>query len=84
MAEFKSLIDQRMLREIADKGQAIYDRLVKEEGLEEKYYGLFIEINVDTGEYVIAKTDLEALDLARKKFPGARCFSAQIGIPTYV
>ncbi|MEK7659530.1 MAG: hypothetical protein AAB338_02685 [Patescibacteria group bacterium] len=84
MPEFKSKIDPEMLREIAEKGQTIYDRLVKEEGLEEKYHGFFIVINVDTGEYVLGKTDLETFDLAKKKFPGARRFHAQVGVPTYV
>ncbi|MEK7659410.1 MAG: hypothetical protein AAB338_02020 [Patescibacteria group bacterium] len=83
MAEFKSKIDRQALREIADKGQAIYDRLVKEKGLEEKYFGLYIVINVDTGEYVLGKTILEASDLAKEKFPQSRRFHAQVGVPTY-
>lgn len=84
MAEFKSMIDQKVLDEIAEKGQAIYDRLVKEEDLEKKYYKLFIIINVDTGEYVLGEMDLETFDLSKKKFPGARRFHAQVGVPTYV
>ncbi|MEK7659566.1 MAG: hypothetical protein AAB338_02885 [Patescibacteria group bacterium] len=83
MAEFKSLIDQRVLREIAAKGREIYNHLVKEEGLEKEFHGLYIVINVDTGEYVLGKTGVEAYDKADLKFPEARQWHAQIGIPTY-
>lgn len=87
MPEFKSFINEekrRVMREIADKGQEIYDRLVKEEGLEEKYRGFFIVIDVDTGEYVLGKTAIEVYDEADKKFPGARQCHAQVGVSTYV
>lgn len=84
MDEFKSRVDRRELREIVRKGRMIYERLVKEENLERKHLGSYIVINVDTGEYILGKTELEAYDAADMKFPDARQFHAQVGVPTYV
>lgn len=87
MPEFKSLIDEekrREMREIAEKGQDIYNELIKDERFRRNCHGLFIVIDVDTGEYVLGKTAIEAYDEADKKFPDARQCHAQVGVPTYV
>ncbi len=65
------------LDELAEKGEDIYERISGE--VEEKYRGLFIAIEADSGDYSIAQSPLEAIDKARKKHPESVFYVKRIG-----
>lgn len=63
--------------ELAAKGEKVYDKIRNE--LEEKYRGLFIAIDADSGDYTIAQSPLEAVDKAREKHPENVFYVKRIG-----
>jgi len=65
------------LDELAEKGEGIYERIRGE--VEEKYRGMFIAIDADSGDYTIAQTPLEAVDKAREKHPESVFYVKRIG-----
>lgn len=65
------------LDELAEKGEDIYERISGE--VEEKYRGMFIAIEADSGDYSIAQSPLEAIDKARKKHPESVFYVKRIG-----
>jgi len=67
------------LQEISRKGQEIYEE-IKEE-LEAKYKGKFAAIEIESKQYVIGDTPLNALDKAGKKFPEKLFHLIRIGFP---
>ena len=66
--------------EIARKGEEIYQTKFKEK-LEKNYFGKFVAIEVDSGEYFVGDTLAAASDKAKKKFPGAVTYIKKIGFP---
>ena len=54
--------------EFFDRGRSIYKRLKPK--LEKDFKGKVVAIEVETGEYVIGKDELEAAIKAKQKFPG--------------
>jgi hypothetical protein len=67
--------------EIAQRGQAIYDREVSER-LAASAFGKFLALDVETGSYEIDSDELEALKRARAKHPDAVLYLLRIGHPT--
>lgn len=68
------------IQKISKKGYQIFKALSPE--LTEKHRGLFIAIEVDSGEYFIGETEMEANQKARAKHPGKVFFLGRIGYPT--
>lgn len=68
------------IHEISVKGQRILDSLSEE--LEEKHFGKPIVIEVESGNYFIGETPIEATKKARKKYPGKIFFQGRIGYKT--
>jgi hypothetical protein len=67
-------------REIASKGRKIFETISLE--LTDKYRGQFVAIEVDSGEYFIAETGIEATRKAQAKYPGKIFFLGRIGYRT--
>jgi len=62
-----------------EKGKEWYKKLAKE--LERKYFGHYIVINTETGEYVVDADDVKVLDLSDEKFPNRKRYFTRIGLP---
>ncbi len=58
----------RQIREIARKGKDLFQKLDAQ--LRETYFGKFVAIDADSGEYFIGDTTMEADKKARAKYPG--------------
>ena len=72
------LITEEYLQELAELGQAIYDRL--QATLEPELDGQHIAIHVDTGDYTVAKfSTVAARELSRRHPVDGRIFSRLIG-----
>lgn len=63
--------------EIAEKGEKIYEK-IKEE-LEPEHTGEIAFINVNTGDYFLGNTRMEAYRKARKAFPDEVFYIKRIG-----
>ncbi|MFQ5813701.1 MAG: hypothetical protein ACE5I2_11025 [Anaerolineae bacterium] len=70
------------VHEVATKGQSIFRQL--SEKLEEEHLGEAVAIEVDTGDYFLGKTGLEAVRKAREQYPGKLFFVGRVGQPAYV
>ena|SRR3989339_701631 len=62
------------------KAEAIYQRRLKPK-LERKYKGRIVAIDVDSRDYFLGKTVLEAIENGRKKHPGKIFYAVRIGYP---
>ena len=62
------------------KAQAIYRKKLKPK-LEGKYKGRIVAIDVESGDYFLGKTVLEAIEKGRKKHPGRIFYAVRIGYP---
>ncbi len=72
------LITEEYLQELAECGEAIYDRL--RAALEPEFDGQHIAIHVDTGDYVTAKfSTVAARELSQRHPVDGRIFSRLIG-----
>ena len=69
-------------KEIGRKGRKIFETI--SEQLEKEHFGQAIVIDVDTGDYFIGKTGIEATKKAKEKYPDKVFFVGRIGYPTYV
>ena len=65
-------------REISKKGQQLFEVLSPE--LAEKHRGQFVTIEVDSGDYFIGETGIEATQKAQVKHPGKVSFSVESAI----
>ncbi len=65
---------------ISKKGQRVLEAISEE--LEKKHFGRFIAIEVDSGEYFIGDTVIEATRKAQAKHPGKIFFLGRIGYRT--
>ncbi len=70
-------------QEIARKGEEIYQKELKEK-LEKEYIGKFVAIEVESGEYFLGETQMEATTKARKKFPDKITYLVKIGFPAVI
>jgi len=66
--------------EIASRGQEIYAQTLKEK-LERDHLGEIVAIEVETGDYFLGKTSIEATKKARQKYPNAVFYVVKIGYP---
>ena len=67
-------------REIGEKGREIFRKISKE--LEKDYFGKFVAIEVDSGDYFIGDTSIEANTKAREKYPSKVFYLGRIGYRT--
>ncbi len=70
----------RSKRQIADKGQEIYDRKLKSK-LEPKYRGQIVAIETDSEDYFLGTSVVEVVKEARKKYPDKLFYFVRIGFP---
>lgn len=64
-------------REIGEKGNEIFKEISEE--LEENYKGKFVAIEVDSEDYFVGDTSIEANKKAREKYPDKVFFLGRIG-----
>jgi hypothetical protein len=69
--------EQPPIHEISQQGQRILETLLQE--LKEKHLGRFIAIEVDSGEYFLGDTAVEATRKAQAKHPGKIFFLGRVG-----
>jgi hypothetical protein len=62
------------------KAEAIYRRKLKAK-LEAKYKGRIVAIDVESGDYFVGKTVLDAIEKGRLKYPGKIFYAVRIGYP---
>jgi len=67
-------------KEIGRKGRRIFEAI--SEQLEKEHFGKAIVIDVETGDYFIGKTGIEATKKAREKYPNKVFFLGKIGYRT--
>ena len=66
---------------IIKKGREVYTQIGAD--LEQDHRGEAIAIEVNTGDYFLGKTGLEATEKARKKYPDKVFFVARVGRGPY-
>ena len=66
------------LDEILHMGEELYLNKFKLE-LEAKFYGQYAAIDVETADYTVSESKLQALDEAKKKFNGRLLYTIKIG-----
>lgn len=69
--------------EIARKGEEIYQKQLKE-SLERDHYGKFTAIEVDSKEYFLGETQIDALQKAKAKYPKKIFYLVRIGFPAVI
>ena len=60
------------------RGGEIYDKRLKQT-LEPAYRGKFVAIEVDSEDYFLGSTPLEAIDKGKQKYPSKVFFLARVG-----
>ena len=68
------------IRKISKKGRQLFEALDPE--LSKTHRGQFVVIEVDSGDYFLGKTPMEADQQARAKYPGKVFFMGRIGYRT--
>lgn len=68
--------------EIAQKGIHIYQKISKQ--IEKEHSGDFVAIEVESGEYFLGQTQVEAIEKAKKHFPAKIFYLMKVGFPTVV
>ena len=68
---------------LARKGEQIYQNELTEK-LEKEHIGRFVAIEVESKEYFLGDNQIDALTLARKKFPTKVFYLVKIGFPAVV
>jgi hypothetical protein len=66
-------------KKLSSKGKEIYSRIVAE--LEPEHKGDIVAIEVDSGNYFLGRTVVEAGKRARKQHPDKVFYFARIGFP---
>lgn len=79
MKTASSLLTPRAKR-VAEKGKRIYDEIEKE-CLKPEQKGMYVAIEVESGDYFIAEEITEAVAKAREKYPKGEFYIAKIGYP---
>ena len=72
--------NSKSIGELAQEGEEIYKSRLKRK-LEEKHRGKIIAIDVDSGEYFMGKTVLEAVEKGRQKYPNKVFHVIRVGYP---
>jgi hypothetical protein len=65
------------IRKIGERGREFFKMISKE--LERDYHGKFVVIEVDSGDYFIGDTIIEANKKAREKYPDKVFYLGRIG-----
>jgi len=65
-------------QDLARRGQAYYDEHLRD-ALEPEHNGEFLALDVETGDYELAATQLEALDRAEAKHPDSVFYILRVG-----
>jgi len=73
----KSLPSREERAEVGKKAQVIYEPLRPQ--LEKDHWGEYITLNLDNGDYVIAREHKEALKKMRAKYSGVLFYTIRIG-----
>lgn len=68
------------IQEISSKGRMILEALPQE--VKEEHFSRFIAIDVDSGDYFIGDTAIEATGKAQARYPGKIFFLGRIGYRT--
>lgn len=68
--------------EIAQKGTQVYQKISKQ--IEKNHSGNFVAIEVESGKYFLGKTQMEAIEKARKSFPTKIFYLMKVGFPAAV
>lgn len=68
---------------IARKGEGIYHARLKKL-LESKYQGWYVAIEVDSGDYFLGQTTVEALEKAEEKYPHEKFYIVKVGFPAAI
>lgn len=76
------LIDQKAAREIADRGNKIYNEHIKHLVNFEEDKGKFVVIDVESGDYEIDRRDAAATRRLYERRPDAVSHAVRIGRPT--
>ena len=66
------------VQEIGQRGQALYDRKIRAQ-VEQDYWGKFLILDVNTGDYEIDAEDLDASERLLVRRPDAVLFGVRIG-----
>jgi hypothetical protein len=69
--------EEQSLKDIADKGAAIYETI--KDKFEPDQKGKFLAIEVEHGNYYVGETSREAIEQARAANPGKRFYLVKIG-----
>jgi len=69
-------------RGMAEKAKAIYEKI--KDGLEAEHKGEVVAIDVESGDYFLGKTGLEAARRARARYPNRIPYIIRIGRPAYI
>lgn len=75
------------LRPFVEKAEAAYERFYKDrlqETLERTAFGKYVAMHMDTGEYVLADTDEEAMHQFKARSPEAIPLMIRVGMPTLI
>lgn len=70
------------VHEVSRKGQRIFEALP--EALQKDHLGEAVAIEVESGEYFLGRTGLEAVRKAREKYPGRLFFVGRLGYAAYI
>lgn len=65
---------------IAARGEEIYQRQIRDK-VDPKYKGMFLVLDIKTGNYEIADEDLVATDRLLAKHPNAIIYGVRVGFP---
>jgi len=68
--------------EVARRAENLYDERIRQEVEREENMGKMVIIDIETGEYAMDKTGLEAVKHLREKNPNGRFFGIRIGYKT--
>jgi hypothetical protein len=65
--------------EVAKRAETLYDERICQEVEQEENIGKMVIIDIETGDYQVDKTGLEAAKYLREKNPNGRFFGIRIG-----
>ncbi len=66
--------------EIGSRGEDIYQKQIRDK-VDPKHKGMFLVLDIETGDYEIADEDLEATKRLLAKNPKAMTYGVRIGYP---
>jgi len=65
------------IRKIGEKGRELFKKISEE--LQRDYRGKFVAIEVDSGDYFVGETVIEADEKAKEKYPDKIFYLGRIG-----